>query len=93
VSAVIRWEDPPRPAVGGGVHLVSHDWAGVAKALRRRPGRWGLVAVCANVSLAGQAANYIRVGHYVPFRDGIHEAVSRKVADECRVYARYVGEV
>ena len=89
----IRWQDPPPPRCGTRIkHPRVHDWTAVAKKLRSKPGRWAVVAVCANTGLAGSTARYVRDGLYEALRRGRFEAVSRKVYGECRVYARYVGE-
>lgn len=85
--SVIRWETPPA-AKGAQVH----DWAAIGAQLAAAPGRWALVAVCANGTVANSTAYNIRRGKYEPLMAlGRFEAKSRTVDGEHRVYARYVG--
>lgn len=85
--SVIRWEDPP--ASKG---MAVHDWPAIGAQLVAAPGKWALVAVCANGATAGSTARHIRDGKYDPLAVlGLFEARSRTVGGEHRVYARYVG--
>lgn len=92
MSAVIRWEDPPPRAGCRTYYPRAHDWPAIVEDLQAKPHTWAVVAISINPSASGQTANYIRNGHLAAFRDGRYESTARKVGDECRVYARYIGE-
>lgn len=88
MSAIVRWEDPPRRGLG-----ESHNWSGIDADLKLRPEQWALAVVCRNPSTAGQTARHIRDGGYQPMTPaGAFEATARTIDGEHRVYARYVGE-
>lgn len=91
-GGVIRWEDPPERNHGTDHKPKrAHDWSAIGRALRRRPGRWAVIAVCGYPTLAGATAYGVRNGTYRALPPGRYEAVSRTVDGECRVYARYLG--
>src|SRR5690349_20284852 len=89
MTGIVRWEDlPPDGRHTRRISVCDH--AAVAEELREHPGRWALV-------LAGGAANtafasLIRSGGLPAYRPaGSFQAAFRTVADEQRVYARFVG--
>lgn len=82
------WEDPPYRS--GPTSRTNHGVA--ATRLRRRPGRWGVVATYVTASSAASAANMVRTGKTASYTPaGAFEATARTVDGEHRVYARYVG--
>ncbi len=89
MSAIVRFEEPPGARSG----TTGRDWNAVAAALKKKPQRWAIVAVCPTAVLAASTAQNIRKGTVAAMRPvGAFEAVSRTVDGEPRVYARYVGE-
>lgn len=87
MSAAVRFEEPPSES------NAVHDWVAIASALKKRPNRWAIVAVCKNAPLAASTARYVRQSGYEALRlAGKFEAVARTVDGEYRVYARWVGE-
>lgn len=81
--------DPPssrsrQPGTG-----INYD---IAAKLRTRPGVWAHVRTFNSGQNAANYALLVRTGRVVAFTpSGTFEAVSRKVGDEQRVYARFVG--
>ena len=59
-----------------------------AKALKRRPGKWGIIARCDRRARAETMAERINSGK--EFGPG-YEAENRQKGPEHRVYARFVG--
>jgi hypothetical protein len=86
----LKFEEPPEPQRGRASLEEQREFA---KQLRARPGQWAVVTVRTTAAEAGQYAYTVRKGVRKLFQPaGTFEAVSRKVGDEHRVYARYVGE-
>ena len=84
----LKWESPPeinsrrRPG----------KWTTIMEALRTRPGEWAHVHTSDSSSKASSMAANIRLGRIgMDTERGGYEAVSRRVGDEWRVYARYIG--
>jgi hypothetical protein len=87
------WDNPPA-AGGPGIGAHARRWYEIAGELKKRPGDWAIVRsgdLTEHFSAHTTAGN-IRRGLLTAFRPvGAFEAVARKVDDEVRVYARYVG--
>ena len=83
----IRFEVPPLASR----RFVDH--AAVAAQLRARPGEWAPIGVYGTGGSAAAMAYSIKAGRIKPYAPkGSFEALARTVGDECRVYARYVGD-
>jgi putative sterol carrier protein len=79
----VEWEEPPPPPT------KQPDFVAELKA---NPDRWAVIAICKVRSTAAAYVHRIRTGGFVWSRPAASfEAVYRKVEDEFRVYARYVG--
>ena len=81
----VRWEEPPQTR-------SRHDWPEIIKQLRKRPGKWAMVATYSKPQIAYSTARAVRDGLYQGIEAGTVEARARTVDGEARVYARYVGE-
>ena len=83
----LKWEEPP-PAARGPL-----GYEETAQQLKAKPGQWAIVATFPRRSNAGTLSHNIRIGRTAAWQPaGDFEAVSRKVGEEVRVYARYLGE-
>lgn len=86
----IRFDGPP-PAPKTGTSTATRH-AKAADTLRDRVGEWAVIDVSDRAPIAHSMASAIRTARLRPYAPaGSFEAVSRKVDDEFRVYARYVG--
>lgn len=89
---VIRWEEPPPSARGGAGREPSRRFVAIADQLRANPGRWALIQETEQHGKSG-LATHIRLGAIVAFAPcGDFDAVTRRVGDVTRVYARYLGD-
>lgn len=86
LTGVLRWEDPPPPAVGG--NGPRRPWALVAAQLRERPGCWALIDDSTTFP-AYTARITAGVGWWAP--RGAFEACVRGVEGRLCMYARFVG--
>jgi hypothetical protein len=94
MTAVIRWEEPPRAAAQAPRHRTRHSrLEPLAEELRGRPGEWALVFEDEAAGKANGMATHIRYGQLMCFAPaGDFDAVTRKVDAVTQVYARYVGD-
>lgn len=86
----IRFQEPParsqRPT-----KRTKHEK--IAATLRKHPADWALIAAYSTAASSNSIAYIIRKGKLAAYEPaGAFEAVSRRVGDTHRVYARYVGE-
>jgi hypothetical protein len=92
VTVIIRWKEPPPH--GNTKPKVPSKYQPHADALRRRPGRWGVVAEGMKTGTAATLSHKIRTGQG-PWAPGGFESrvVGTQGSTNAVVYARYVGEV
>ena len=97
MSVIIRFEDPPPPARGctKGPRPPRPTARDIAAALRENPQRWALVREGGRergaYDAARSTATVITRGRIAAFQPtGDFEAVTRTVAGQVRVYARYL---
>lgn len=97
MGVIIRFEDPPPPARGAtkGPRVLRPSARDIAAALREHPDRWALVREGIRergaYDAARSAAAGITGGRVAAFQPaGDFEAVTRTVAGQVRVYARYL---
>lgn len=84
------FEDPPEVRRKARPHGYHQE---VAEELRTYAGEWARVDSYSTPSSASSMAQSIRRANLAAYRPpGAFEATSRKVGNEFRVYARYVGE-
>lgn len=83
-SARLTWDTPPEY---DDPQSPTREQIGLA--LSRRPGKWAIVAYADRATRAATAADRINTGR--EYGEGF-EAVVRRVGNQHRTYARYVGE-
>jgi hypothetical protein len=93
MSAVLRWEDPPKSEAAERWYTTRRSkLSPVADALRDQPGRWAVVFEGPHGRATGMAT-HIRLGQVRCFTPtGDFDATTRRVGATSVVYARYVGE-
>jgi hypothetical protein len=94
VSAVIRWEDPPREH-GNACPNRPSKYDAMATALRSRPDEWAVVVENGSPGLASSLAYLIRAGFgpFAPVHSFEVKVVGPGGSSSYTVYARYGGEV
>lgn len=93
-AARIRFQDPPQASRRRGRtnHRPSASDLEIVAELRAKPGRWAIIATRGTSGSAAMYAYAINNGLRRAFRPAaLFEAVERKVNDEFRVYARFIG--
>lgn len=81
--AGLVWERPPARTRKSG------QYAGIAAALKERPGEWAIIRTYPTYKRAGGFAGAIRAGKLVDFREGRFEVQVHTVDNSARVYVRY----
>lgn len=83
-----NWQEPPPR---GGAGRISHTV--IAERLRANPGAWAHIGNYKTARSSAAMAGSIKRASWRAYEPkGAYEAHSRKVGDEYRVYARYIGE-